>query len=289
MTKRTFLVVLVIVFVLGISPIQAQDVDPDVAIRLERTPCFGTCPVYSITILQDGTVIYNGEAHVDVVTEVTVQIDPATVDLMVDAFVAAGFFGWDEFYDDSTITDLPSVITTVTHEGQTHQVSRYSADESIPLELLFLEAWIERMVNASAWTGIEPDISGIPKGLDQPRVALERSACLGDCPEYGIAAYDDGTIVYMGVSNVDNTGVYVFDGDPFVVEGIVDEAAAYGFFDWQDSYEEYIIYDLPTVTITMWRGDEFKQITRYVGDPNAPVGLLFLEERIDELRDYMNS
>jgi len=30
-------------------------------ITLERTPCYGYCPVYKVTILSDGTVRYFGE------------------------------------------------------------------------------------------------------------------------------------------------------------------------------------------------------------------------------------
>lgn len=34
-------------------------------IQLERTMCFGECPVYKVEILSDGTVNYNGEMFVE--------------------------------------------------------------------------------------------------------------------------------------------------------------------------------------------------------------------------------
>ncbi|RYG66071.1 hypothetical protein EON77_17820 [bacterium] len=34
-------------------------------ITLQRTACFGTCPVYTLTLRADGTAIYRGEAHVE--------------------------------------------------------------------------------------------------------------------------------------------------------------------------------------------------------------------------------
>ena len=33
-------------------------------IKLQRGPCFGPCPIYKVTIYDNGTVIYNGEEFV---------------------------------------------------------------------------------------------------------------------------------------------------------------------------------------------------------------------------------
>src|SRR5690349_3473487 len=88
------------------APLQAvhaqeatEAADGDVAITLERTACFGVCPVYTLTIYEDGTVVYEGENHVEVMGTQTFEIDPATVDQIVDAFADAGYFEWDDTYD----------------------------------------------------------------------------------------------------------------------------------------------------------------------------------------------
>ena len=46
-----------IIFFLLSSPQNPTDVE----IKLERTACFGTCPIYSITVFDDGTAIYEGK------------------------------------------------------------------------------------------------------------------------------------------------------------------------------------------------------------------------------------
>ncbi|MFN8449836.1 MAG: DUF6438 domain-containing protein [Anaerolineae bacterium] len=60
-----------ILAMLAVLPAAAQS--PEVALTLERTACFGACPVYTVTIYTDtdGTVVYNGEHFVDVEGEQT--------------------------------------------------------------------------------------------------------------------------------------------------------------------------------------------------------------------------
>ena len=48
-------------------------------ITLERQPCFGFCPVYTLTIHGDGQVEYDGLNHVEVTGPQTAAIDPAAV------------------------------------------------------------------------------------------------------------------------------------------------------------------------------------------------------------------
>src|SRR5690606_21346322 len=83
---------LLALLLLPFSAIGAQDTQADAVITLERTACFGACPIYTVSILADGTVLYNGERFVDVEGEQAGQIEPETVAEMVEAFEAAGYF-----------------------------------------------------------------------------------------------------------------------------------------------------------------------------------------------------
>src|SRR3982751_1541119 len=105
---------------LMVLPVAAHGTQP--VITLERTACFGTCPVYTVTIYTDGTVIYNGTQFVDVKGEQTSTIDPATVEQLVAGFEAAGYFDWNDSYTDMHITDQPYITTSVTRDGVTKQI-----------------------------------------------------------------------------------------------------------------------------------------------------------------------
>ncbi len=59
----------------AVLPAAAQENSQPV-ITLERTACFGACPVYTLSIYADGTVVYNGERFVDVEGEQTTQHRP---------------------------------------------------------------------------------------------------------------------------------------------------------------------------------------------------------------------
>ena len=283
MTHLLKTVALLAVCLLGAAATQAQDTEANVAITLERTACFGACPVYTITILEDGTVLYNGERFVEVTGEQTSEIDPATVDMLVEAFADAGYFEWEEAYDQQTITDLPTIITSVTRDGETHRITRYAGDSNAPLALPFLETWIDEAVNTQMWTGVLPDVGTISNGMDTPVATLQRTQCFGMCPIYQAALFADGTVVYLGVANVDHIGVHIYETDADVVESVVHRAALSGYFDWEDSYEDALITDQSSVITSVRTDDGYKRIVRYLGDPNAPVGLVWVEDSIDHL------
>ena len=57
----------------------------DVVIRLERTACFGECPVYSVAIDGDGNVVYEGAKFVRVVGRQTDRIPASRVAAILDA------------------------------------------------------------------------------------------------------------------------------------------------------------------------------------------------------------
>ena len=280
MNRIRRLSLLLMVFSIAVA---AQDSSNDVVITLERTPCFGTCPVYTISIFEDGTVTYEGERNVTVTGSQTSEIPPETVAAMVAAFVEAGYFDWDEAYDTQTVSDLPTVITSVMFDGTLHRIARYAGDSAAPLALRFLEQWIDVMTNSFMWTGIRPDVADISSGMDTPLLTLQRGDSFGVSPVYNIAAYEDGTVVHMGIAHVDALGVQVSQVDPDVVAGIAQVAHVSGYFEWQDSYHERLLTDQATIISSIRWEEQVKRISRYAGDPNAPIGLVWIEASITRL------
>ncbi len=272
---------LLMFLILGAASVQAQQSKP--VITLERTACFGACPVYTVNIFEDGTVVYNGQDFVTVTGEQTSQIEPETVQDMIKAFESAGYFDWNTEYKTQKVTDLPYVTTSVTHNGETHRIEHYLGDDSAPLALSFLEQFIDAMTNSALWTGVQPDPAAISNGTDTPFITLERTACFGECPVYNIALFEDGTVVYTGIAHVDKIGVYVSQQEAAAITSVAQRAEIFGYFGWKDSYENHVMTDQPTVTTSIRWNDQFKRIVRYDGDPNAPVGLLRIEEYIDQI------
>jgi len=291
MRKFCHLFALILTVLAAAMPAAAQSATPEitpeatperqVALTLERTACFGTCPVYTVTIYTDGTVEYNGTQFVDVKGVQTTTIDPATVDQLIAGFAAAGYFDWKDSYTDMHVTDQPTITTSVTRDGVTKTISRYAGDTSAPIALAYLENWIDLAVQTSQWTGANVKPTYV-MNMASPVITLERTACFGTCPVYGLSIYADGTVVYVGLNHVAVTGVQTTMIDPSIVQSLVDQMKASGYFDWNDEYTKMLITDQPTVITSITSDDGSKQITRYDGDPGAPVGLVRFEDRIDQ-------
>lgn len=260
----------------------AQEASSEVVVTLERAACRGTCPVYSVNILDDGTINYEGENFVEISGTQNSQIDPETVQLMIEAFEDAGYFDWNDEYTTQNVTDLPTVTTSVTQDGTIHQIVRYAGDFSAPFMLPYLEQWIDEMANTQQWTGIPSAIANIPT-MELPALIIEHGECYGTCPVYKLAIYGDGTAVYMGIANVEDIGVYLLEVEPTAVIQIAEIAEIIGFSEWSDRYDSVFKTDQSTTITTIQTPDWTKSISRYGGDPNAPVGLIWIEDSIDQL------
>ena len=95
--------------------------DDSVFFSLERTPCFGTCPTFKITIFQDGSAIYEGRRFAPREGHFTGRVDAATMKALKEEAEARGFYAMDDVYD-MPVTDLPSVIIRVQADGRDKQV-----------------------------------------------------------------------------------------------------------------------------------------------------------------------
>lgn len=133
------------------TPTTADALD-DVTIILERTACFGTCPIYQLTITGDGTVMYDGRDFVLVKGAQTSQISRAQVQELIAAFEQADFMSLTD-YMEQQVTDLPYAITSITRGGQSKTVHHYYGDSRAPQQLTDLESTIDQITNSKQWTG----------------------------------------------------------------------------------------------------------------------------------------
>jgi len=135
----------------GNSQATANDNLENVKITLERTECYGFCPVYTLTILGDGTVIYNGEDHVRILGEKEIQIDRSKIEKLVNKFETCGYFSFNNEYTERTITDAPTVISSIKLDGKTKTVKHYHGDFNAPEKLTELEVYIDEIIDTSQW------------------------------------------------------------------------------------------------------------------------------------------
>src|SRR5438128_1292196 len=83
----------------------------DVVITLQRTSCFGPCPVYTVTIDARGEVVYDGVRAVRVTGRQTDRVPPARVAAILETAERIGFFDLNDQYrfiksPDGTVFDV---------------------------------------------------------------------------------------------------------------------------------------------------------------------------------------
>jgi hypothetical protein len=81
--NRRIVVLFCVLFVCCQFPSGLADLSPgvvrDIEITLERGMCFGTCPVYSVSLFGNGTIAWMGEMYVEAAGNRTDSLDPALV------------------------------------------------------------------------------------------------------------------------------------------------------------------------------------------------------------------
>ena len=126
-------------------------------ISLERTPCFGTCPVYTISVTALGRVTFEGRAHVLRPGVARAEIPRQRVDSLLLELERAGYFGFAGRYTASEpacgryVTDLPSAIISVTRIGRTKRIEHDHGCGSAPGALAVLEKRIDEVLGSKWW------------------------------------------------------------------------------------------------------------------------------------------
>jgi hypothetical protein len=120
-------------------------------ITLERTPCYGTCPGYSVEIAGDGTVTYIGQHFVAESGVRTAKIPQSAVRALYEAFVKAEFFwSFDEYR--APVTDLPTKLISISYDGHSKAVLDYAGERAgMPKAIAELEMAIDAAAGTAKW------------------------------------------------------------------------------------------------------------------------------------------
>jgi hypothetical protein len=140
---------------------QSQQVSPQVAMTLERTACFGFCPIYKLTVYGNGKVVYKGERFVKVTGTRTTTISQTAVRKLIADFQKVNYFKLQDSYTGGH-TDAPSAITSLTLGKRQKTVNHYLGSPNTPTQLTELENKIDAVVNSKQWIGT--DAERAPRG-----------------------------------------------------------------------------------------------------------------------------
>jgi hypothetical protein len=137
-----------------------QAIPADTTITLERTECFGVCPVYKVTISADGTVTFHGERHVEKMGVAKGSVSREEVGKLVARFEAVNYFSLKDAYTPDSgnctevATDHPSANTSISMGGKFKSVRHYHGCTGLKEELkglTELEDEIDEVADTARW------------------------------------------------------------------------------------------------------------------------------------------
>jgi hypothetical protein len=141
------------------APAPETAATPATVVALERGPCFGTCPVYRVTLSADGLVEFVGTRFVSRVGADSARIAPEAVDGLVRALEAGGFFALaDAYVPDAPAcgryhTDAPTVSLSVQAPERAKTVRHDHGCGGAPEELTRLEHLVDSVAGSTRWIG----------------------------------------------------------------------------------------------------------------------------------------
>ena len=127
-------------------PLSVPENLTDVEITLDRTACYGTCPIYSVKIFGDGTVIYDGIKFVGITGERVYHVSQKEVDDLIVKFYEINYFSLNDRYDAS-MTDLPTTITSLKVGDERKSIHNYGGFG--PSQLNELEQEIDNVLSSA--------------------------------------------------------------------------------------------------------------------------------------------
>jgi|TARA_B100000959_G_scaffold256017_1_gene288853 hypothetical protein len=101
-----------------------KQVKKELIISLERTPCYGTCPIYKMEVFSDGSAFFHGERFVDKIGDFQFTVSKKTIDYILKQAEEIDFFEMKDKYTGN-ITDLPKTITFIKSEKAEKKIIDY--------------------------------------------------------------------------------------------------------------------------------------------------------------------
>lgn len=106
--------------------------------KLEKTPCYGECPTYEITIDKNGKVTYIGKEYVLVKGKREFQLTESQFETFKKRLAKRDFTTYNDVYENPNLTDFPS--TFVTHKNKRIKIKLW---KNVPMDLIQVTEFLD--------------------------------------------------------------------------------------------------------------------------------------------------
>ena len=109
---------------------------------MEKTPCYGYCPVYKLRIDQNGHGVFNGIENTDPIGRYSFRLNSQEMAMIIALFENSGFFELEDRYYKN-VTDLPTTYIEYRSGERSKKITDYYG---APEKLRDLEDQLEKIV-----------------------------------------------------------------------------------------------------------------------------------------------
>ncbi len=140
-------------------------------IEMKKGPCFGNCPVFTLTIYNNGVAAYEGERFTDRMGVYTKVLDKETFESIKTDFRLANFFQFQDAYR-AQIPDLQTVTITYWENGRSKSVL---GKDGRPETVVKLEENLDKIANSTGWEAKEVPGSDLPGNVIANEIIVQLS------------------------------------------------------------------------------------------------------------------
>lgn len=129
-------------------------------IEMSKGPCFGSCPIFTISIYDNGWATYNGKLYTDKLGVYVKKVGKARLEEIKRELRLANLWQYSNIYR-STLPDLQSVTINYYEGGRTKTIT---GKEGRPVSVVKIETFLDKMAGTSGWTEKEKPDYQLPAG-----------------------------------------------------------------------------------------------------------------------------
>lgn len=112
-------------------------------VSIKRTACYGRCPIYQLTIMDNGELLYEGKRFVEKIGTYTGLITGQDLENVIKKINEVKYFELEDAYD-VPIADFPTCVTSVNLDGKSKTIMN---KQGAPAELKSLELYIDSLID----------------------------------------------------------------------------------------------------------------------------------------------
>lgn len=133
------------------------DQNDSLFLYLERTPCFGRCSTYVVSVYSSGYVVYEGKQFVTRIGKHAAWMDKDKMQSLVNEALKLKYTSLKDEYKTEGVADLPITKSSIVIDGKRKSV--FNDNLNPPAELTSFEKYIDSVFDDSSirWKNLRND------------------------------------------------------------------------------------------------------------------------------------